>query len=357
MTPSLPTSPLPRLQDLPPAWARFCLGIERFLLQDAWVDIRGRNLLLACSAGSDSLALLLVMHSLASRLKTRLHVAHLDHGLRPESAPEAQYLGKVCEKLEITSTIGRANVGLFARKIGLGIEEAGRTLRYRFVLGLRKKIGADLVLTAHHADDLAEDVLMRLIRGAGWPGLSGMPAWDPVRRLARPLLHTPKNTLQDFLRALGLAWREDAGNADQDFLRNRIRLKVMPELQRENPHIHRGIAQVQSLGMLDHDYFATLLSPLTAKAQAQGHFLDRTDLDGLHPALRLRLFKAMLDLLGPGQVLYGSLRRLDAAWQEKRTGATIQFPSGKQASITKAGIRLEKTCRLAKPLSRQKPHP
>ncbi len=333
-SPSLPA----RLQDLPPVWARFCLSIERFILQTVGA-INDRHIVLACSAGSDSLALLLVMNFLAPRLKTRLTAAHLDHCLRPESQNEAVALAGICQTLEIPLITGRSRVDLLSRKTGRGIEEAGRTLRYRFLLGLRRKIKADLVMTAHHADDLAEDVLMRLLRGTGWPGLAGMPAWDPDRRLARPLLYIPKKLAQEFLHAQNLGWHEDASNTDQTFLRNRIRHVTLPDIKRVFPGMHRAITQVHTLGALDQEYFTTLLAPLVAKSMAHGHCLDRSDLNKLHPALRLRLFKALLDDLGPGQVRHDALFRLEQAWREKRTGARIQFPGGKTGTITPQGVR------------------
>lgn len=330
--PPLPT----RLQDLPPAWARFCLRVERFILRNIG-DIQGRHVLLACSAGSDSLALLLVMQALASRLNIKLSAAHLDHGLRCESRDEAKALADLCEARRIPLIAGRSDVGLFARKTGLGIEEAGRKLRYRFLLGMREKINADLVMTAHHADDLAEDVLMRLLRGAGWPGLAGMPAWDHKRQLARPLLYTPKPVLRSFVRALKLRWHEDPSNEDQRFLRNRIRHAIMPRVKREFPGMLRAVAQTHALAALDQDYFSILLASLVEAGKCG--LLEQGKLEDMHPALRLRLFKAVLDDIGPGQVRHDALLRLEQAWRENRRGALIQFPGGKTATITMRGIR------------------
>lgn len=328
----------PRLQDLQPAWARFCLGIERYLLLSA-KDLRNHHLLLACSAGSDSMALLLIMRILAPRHGLRLSAAHLDHGLRRESRNEALALAAYCSTLDVPLTTGRSNVALFARKTATGIEEAGRTLRYRFLFKLRKKLNADLVMTAHHADDLAEDVIMRLMRGSGWPGLAGMPSWAPERRLVRPLLHTPKQALQAFLRAFELTWHEDAGNEDQRFRRNRIRRTILPRIKREFPGMHRAVSQVHALAELDRDYFASSLAPLVLKAENNDHTLARKDLESLHPSLRLRLFKAVLDELGPGQVRHDALLRLERAWQNSRIHAEVQFSGGKTATITTRGVR------------------
>jgi tRNA(Ile)-lysidine synthase len=335
MPPALPS----RIQDLPPIWARFCLDIERFLLCDLALPLRQRQLLLACSAGSDSTALLLVLHCLAPRLGFTISVAHLDHGLRPESAQEAGHVAKLCRRLGIRITAGKSNVARYARITGTGLEEAGRTLRYRFLVGVRQRVNADLLLTAHHADDLAEDVLMRLIRGTGWPGLSGMRCWDPARCLLRPLLHTPKQDLQNFLNDINISWLEDASNTDLSNTRNRVRKELMPLLIRENPRFLTGIIRLHQQGESDSDLFASLITPLVPQVKQSARFVESSVLRTLHPGLRLRLYKAVIDDLGPGQALHDSLLRLDQAWKNRRIEATLQFPGGKSAMINPTGIR------------------
>ncbi|SMP64160.1 tRNA(Ile)-lysidine synthase [Desulfonatronum zhilinae] len=333
------SAPPTTIQDLPPIWARFCLGIERFLLHDLGLPFRQRRLLLACSAGSDSTALLLILHCLAPRLGITISVAHLDHGLRQESVQEASHVAELCRRLGVQATVGHSNVARYARMSGTGLEEAGRTLRYRFLFGVRRQLNADMLLTAHHADDLAEDVLMRLIRGTGWPGLAGMPCWDPTRLLLRPLLHTPKQDLRNFLSDIEVSWSEDASNADPNHARNRVRKDVMPLLIRENPRFLAGIIRLHRQGELDNDLFASLITPLVQQVEKSGHFLESTLLHTLHPGLRLRLYKAVIDDLGPGQALHDSLLRLDQAWKNRRKEATLQFPGGKSAMINSAGIR------------------
>lgn len=331
---ALPT----RIQDLPPAWAKFCLGFERFLLRDLALPLRDQSLLLACSAGSDSTALLLILRCLAPRLGVRVNVAHLDHRLRPESALEADHLGRLCQNLGVRFIAGASNVARYAQATGTGLEEAGRILRYRFLFGVRKRIGAGLLLTAHHADDLAEDVLMRLVRGTGWPALSGMSCWDPVRLLLRPLLHTPKQRLRNFLHDVDIEWMEDAGNADQDHFRNRIRSQVLPLLVRENPKFLSGIIRLHKQGEQDTALFHDLISPLVRQDEP-GDFLESSRLATLHPGLRLRLYKTVIDALGPGQVLHDALLRLDLAWRDGAIGARIQFPGGKHALVVTQGIQ------------------
>ena len=336
----MPSSALPNsIQALPPIWARFCLSIERFLLHDLALPLHHRRLLLACSAGSDSTALLLILHCLAPRLGLTINVAHLDHGMRPESAQEAGHVAELCRRLGVQATIGQSNVARYARMSGTGLEEAGRTLRYRFLFGVRQKLNADMLLTAHHADDLAEDVLMRLIRGTGWPGLAGMPCWDPRRLLLRPLLHVPKQKLRDFLSDIGMSWSEDTSNTDPNHTRNRVRKDMIPLMIRENPRFLEAITRLHRQGELDGDLFASQITPLVLRAEQCGRLLQSSLLRTLHPGLRVRLYKAVIDNLGPGQALHDSLLRLDQAWKNRRIEATLQFPGGKSATINSTGIR------------------
>ena len=344
------SAPPTTIQDLPPIWARFCLNIERFLLHDLALPLRHRHLLLACSAGSDSTALLLILRCLAPRLGLTINVAHLDHGLRPESAQEANQIAELCRRLGVRITVGRSNVARYARIAGTGLEEAGRTLRYRFLFGVRRQLNADMLLTAHHADDLAEDVLMRLIRGTGWPGLAGMPCWDPVRRLLRPLLHTSKQDLQNFLSDIGVSWSEDVSNSDPSHTRNRIRKEMMPLLIRENPQFLTAVTRLHRQGELDNDLFTSLTKPLVHQAEQSGRFLESSLLRTLHPGLRLRLYKAVIDTLGPGQALHDSLARLDRAWRSGAKNATIQFPGDKTALTTPSGIRFSSSSPFSSPM-------
>ena len=336
----MPASALPsRIQDLPPNWARFCLGIERFLLHDLSLPIRDSRFLLSCSAGSDSTALLMVLHCLAPRLGITIIVAHLDHGLRPESAAEARQLADLCARLGRSILTGHGNVAKYAQRRGIGLEEAGRDLRYRFLFAMHRRVDADYLVTAHHADDLAEDLLMRLIRGVGWPALSGMPCWDPGRRLLRPLLHTPKQTLRDFLRDIGLTWAEDPSNVRLEHTRNRVRLELLPLLVRENPRFLSSVIRLHQQGSQDADFFDSQIASLLERTAGQSRVLDSSLLASLHPSLRLRLYKAVIEELGPGQVLHDSVLRLDRAWQHGTRRATLQFPGGKTALVTPEGVR------------------
>ncbi|WP_457571228.1 tRNA lysidine(34) synthetase TilS [Desulfovulcanus sp.] len=327
-----------RLQDLPPKWAHFCLNIQNFIQYKLNIDLYKKTLLVAFSAGPDSMALLRVMHFLSSRLKYKLIAAHLNHGLRVEAGDEEQVAQKACQKLGIPIYIGRTSVGLYAGKTGLGIEEAGRKIRYRFLQGLARKLEADFILTAHQLDDLAEDVLMRLLRGAGWPGLSGMKAFDQESKILRPLLLTPKTKLLHFLKDLGQEYVQDKSNWDMAFLRNRVRLKIIPLFMQENKNFFQTIARLWEMGRIDQDFWQEQLEGVKVETKGREIIVSTAELYGMHKALRYRLYKKILEQLGPGQVLGENLFQVDLAFENRRIGKRFQFPGHKIVQIRSQGI-------------------
>ncbi len=326
----------PNLKDLPPRWARLCLEIERFVAHDLQTDIRGKNLLIAYSTGIDSTALLHILHRLAPRLNLRLAAANLNHMLRPQAAREQKIAHASCARLQIPFFGESADVTTFAKDNRTGIEEGARILRYTFLEKIRLRTGAQYIVTAHHANDLAEDVLMRLIRGAGWPGISGMQGVDHKRKIIRPLLATPKKILQKFLEDLHLSWEEDLSNDDPEFLRNRVRKNILPLFLKENPGFLASVNQLWQMGRTDQAYWENRIREYVPTDQTT---LLPAALGTLDRALRHRIIKHTLETMGPGQALAASIFKLDELWQKKATGKTIQFPGDKVATITREGIR------------------
>ena len=190
--------------------------------------------LVACSAGSDSLALLYLLKEQGRRLE----VAYLDHGERPEPA---EYLGKLCLEWGLPFHQRRLNVAGWARRYGLSWEAAGRELRYHWLHRLARRRAA-LLVTAHTQDDQAETLLLRLITGTTLTGLTGIQARLPG--LARPVLGWTRTELQEQLLQRGVAWIEDPYNYDPRFPRVRIRSEVLPLLTQINAGSTRHLAQI-----------------------------------------------------------------------------------------------------------------
>ena len=180
----------------------------------------GEQVVCAISGGADSVALLFALYLLAPQMGFTLSAAHFNHGLRgAESDEDAAFVAALCDRLDIPLHMGQGSV-VTGKK---GLEAAARDARYAFLESLPGKIA-----TAHTADDNAETVLMHLIRGTGLKGLGGI---SPVRgNVIRPMLTVTRQEVIAFLQEYNLSWRDDSSNAGDDFLRNRLRHRVMPLL-------------------------------------------------------------------------------------------------------------------------------
>lgn len=319
------------LQDILPKWAHFCLFIEKFITKELGVSLKGKRLLVGVSGGVDSVALLMVLHYLSVRNDFKITAVHLDHQLRPESCDDGRWVASLCESIGIECVVESRSISDIADKVGIGLEEAGRNERYALFQSLKASKMHDFIFLAHHLDDLSEDVLMRLMRGTGWPGLSGMTGFDDTRSLVRPFLTTPKSTLKAFVKYLTIEWREDASNSDPTWMRNRIRNEVMPLFLKENPSFRESIARLWKIGRIEREYWDELSGqPLEE--------LSNTLLSASHKAVRLRLYKTCLDDMGQGQALAHTLFKLDEAWLDRHLGAAFQFPGDKVATITSSGV-------------------
>lgn len=207
-------------------------------LRAAWPveDWQAEGVLVAVSGGADSLALLRGLVSLAEGTPAEIRVAHLNHGLRgAEGDADADFVQGVCDELSLPAVVADADVRGEVRG-GEGIEAAARRVRYRFLRDEAERRGLRYVPVGHTADDQAETVLHRLLRGTGVRGLAGMPrvrTLSPAVSLIRPLLGCRRSELRAYLRAIGQPWREDRSNEDPRYTRNRLRQRVIPLLEEE----------------------------------------------------------------------------------------------------------------------------
>ena len=187
----------------------------------------GETVICAVSGGADSMALLFAMLLLKEKLEIRVEAAHFNHHLRgEESDGDEAFVRRICQAWQVPLTVGGEQV-VPGKK---GLEAAAREARYSFFRTLSGKIA-----TAHTADDNAETVLLHLVRGTG---LKGLGAIAPVSgRVIRPMLDVTRQEVLAFLAAYHINYREDSSNAGDDFLRNRLRHRVMPLLKAENPRL------------------------------------------------------------------------------------------------------------------------
>lgn len=209
------------------------------------LGVRGCAVAVAVSGGADSTALLAILAELRNPLQLTVTAAHLDHALRPESALDAAWVAELCQRLQVPLTSRRRAPPLR----GQGVSEAtARDWRRAFLVEAATSVQARIVATAHTADDQAETVLHRLLRGSGPRGLGGIAPIAPLTdtmRLVRPLLGISRSEIEAWLRARNQAWRTDDSNADLRFTRNRIRQQLLPLLQREfNPQATTALVRL-----------------------------------------------------------------------------------------------------------------
>ncbi len=208
-------------------YARIAAVIDR-LVPEATAAPRPVGLLVALSGGPDSVALLLLAKAWAASTGARLQAFHLNHRLRgPDADADEDFCSQLCERLDIQLHLRREDPRPLAQQRGMGVEEAGRVLRYRLLTDLLDTAaGLDCAATGHHLDDQVETVVMRMFRGTGLDGLRGIA---PVSgRLIRPLLEVSRQEIIAFLEAEGQPYRLDATNTAGEATRSRVRRELLP---------------------------------------------------------------------------------------------------------------------------------
>lgn len=260
----------------------------------------------AVSGGSDSVALALLLRDLAARTELVFAgLAHLHHHVRGADADaDAAFCRALADRLGVPAVIGDADVPGDAMTHQVSIEVAGRHARQRFFGEAIASVKADCIAVAHTRDDQAETVILRLARGAG---SSGLAAIAPRRdHLVRPLLDTTRSELQDFLRALNEAWREDSTNLDRDIPRNRIRHDVMPQLRAINAQADAALARAAEILRGDEEFLerlanAAFLRCVQADGEQETVTLDVAEFAKLPVALARRVARYALETANPSR--------------------------------------------------------
>lgn len=205
-----------------------------------------RKVIAAVSGGPDSVAMLLVLLELRERFGFEVVVVHFDHQLRPNSRRDLDWVRELSARLAVPFFSGEGDVALAAVEQGTGIEDAARRMRYGFLGFVAEKERADAIATGHTADDQAETVLMRIIRGSGVRGIRGMlPVSDVpgggAQRLVRPLLELRRADTMVICQAADIAPLHDPSNDDPRYTRNHIRHETLAALRAVNPDVHDAL--------------------------------------------------------------------------------------------------------------------
>jgi len=257
------------------------------------------KLVVAVSGGPDSATLLHLLFKLTPKYNLRLWVAHLNHGLRGrEAEAEAEWVKKFAFKLGIPVISDTFNVAGLAKEKRLSLEEAARRARYNFLEEVANQLGASKIALAHTASDQAETLLMRLMRGSGLDGLSAIP---PVRdKIIRPLIEVFRGEIEDYCRENNLQPCLDSSNRETSFLRNRVRLNLIPYLSREyGDQVEKVLYQTTNLLKQDSEYLKKetdrVFKSVLEEETSQELVLHEEKLSCLHPALQRRVIRKAIE--------------------------------------------------------------
>lgn len=323
----------------------------------------GDRVLVAVSGGPDSVALLHLLYELKDEFDLHLEVAHLQHGIRGEEAKEdAELVAAMAEKLKLPFHLKEIDLPRMKSDAGKGnLEALARAERYRFFAEVVKDRGLSKVATAHTQDDQAETVMMWFLRGAGKKGSGGMSPLQQLRpangspdalTVIRPLLETSKSEILAYLTEKGLGYRIDRSNQDSKFLRNWIRLELMPKI---HEHVDDGLSSrlgQQAQVFRDEDLFLEEVARKRHDRIHDGTGLSRTALLGEPKALQRRVLRLWLEqrrghLRGIDFVHIEALLRLI---EQGPAQGRLSIPGGWELVREYEKLRLERRSRGLKPV-------
>lgn len=323
------------------------------------LDASGDAVVIAVSGGADSVALLLSVAELVEtgRADLKITVAHLNHGLRgKDGAEDARWVKALAEELGFDFEIGRAQVARRALAAKDNLEQAARRSRYEFLKRAARKVGARIIFTAHTMDDQAETVLMRLMRGSGAEGLSGMEKVSALDGADGPLLVRPlvgwagRADTEKYCRERGVEFRVDEMNADETFTRVRVRLQLLPLMKKFNPRVVETISRTASL--LAEDASALNASAAQVLKEASLDVEGSSELPALNVkvlseapvALRRRVLRQWI-AEGRGHLRrleMVHLRAVEGLLEGERGGRMVVLPGGVKILRRKQRLELHK---------------
>jgi len=334
----------------------------------------GSSVLAAVSGGADSVCLLDLLRLAQPRLKLKLAAFHLNHGLRDTAARDEGFVRTLCRDWRVELVVERADVSAYAKRHGLGIEEAGRGLRYQHMERAARKLRCGVIALGHTANDNLETMLLNLVRGAGPRGLSGIavrrtaesrhkdssrlaqvkgqranvkgqnpgagPGHEVGVTFVRPLLDVERGQIERHLRARGIEWVEDESNADPKYRRNLLRHEVVPVLLRLNPNAVTNSRRAARLLAEEGEFLDGLAEAAARDAVALGKGRVRIDIlkfKTYNNILKRRVLKLVLPELD-SQSVEGVLE-----FCNRDTGGRLTLTRGVRAHRHQGAIEFERS--------------
>ncbi len=272
----------------------FVKAIERYSLLK-----RKDKIMLGVSGGPDSLALFYNFLNIKKDYKLKIACVHFNHGLRAESDSEEEFIKNLCKKEKIDFISERKDVSKFFK--GDSLEQTSRDLRFDFFLKCGRQKRIKKIALAHHKDDLAETVLMRIIRGTGLKGMRGFLPKSNFRNLTiiRPFIGLGKRQILNWLKKKNISFCLDKSNQEKNFLRNKIRIDLLPQLKKTNESVVDRLSDLAVTAGLDYDFIYNFsygeFKRLKQKESGWGFCLDLEGLKKLHPAIFNNVLRAAIE--------------------------------------------------------------
>jgi tRNA(Ile)-lysidine synthase len=304
---------------------------------------RGDRVLVAFSGGPDSSALLDVLGRLSKESGFEVSAAHLNHMLRGVDADrDMEFARNAAKKMEVPFIAGREDVGALKRAFGISTEEAARLARRNFLEHAAVRVGANLVALGHTSDDRIETVLMRMIRGTGYGGLRGITYMTGNR--IRPLLDCSHGEIIAYLEGRGMGYVTDASNSDAAITRNRIRLELIPLLERGyNAGVRESLLRLARSAEEDDAFIESALRrKRVVVKKGNAAFMHRLKYLALDPALRFRALRHAYEMVtGSGYGLYSyHFDLVERLMKSKAPNRSIPLPIGSRLERSYDEVRL-----------------
>ncbi|MGB3861090.1 MAG: tRNA lysidine(34) synthetase TilS [Candidatus Aminicenantaceae bacterium] len=302
--------------------------LDKFLdaIHDFDLLQKGDKVCVAYSGGRDSTALLSLFLEIQRDWDISLYLGHFNHGIRASSVDDESFVRTIASSQKIPLFVESSDVPSYAKQNKLNLEEAGRLLRYEFLGRIAKTVGGAKIATGHTMSDQAETFFLRLLRGSGLRGLAGIyPVIDG--RVIRPLLRIEREEIEDYLEKKGLEYRIDESNFDSSFLRNRIRIDLIPYLKENfDPKIVPRLGKLTSLLMEEETFLDSLSAAKARDVLLEGEnrvALDIRKLQSLPLAIQRRVVRHFI------HTLRGDLRRISFEDVEQ----ILKLNEGKEFSL------------------------
>jgi tRNA(Ile)-lysidine synthase len=274
--------------------------IKRIISQEALV-VEGDRVLVGCSGGVDSVALLFVLREISHDFHFELGIAHVNHLLRgEESERDEDFVKGLADRFSIHYYAKKVDVKDEARKTGKSLQHAGRDIRYRFFYEIANQLHFNKIAIAHNLDDQVETFLLRVIKGTGIRGLSSIPV--KRGRIIRPFLTIYRSEIEEYVKTRTVPFVEDSSNAKSVYERNYVRQEILPAMERLNPTVKDKIFALLHDLTLVNEFFDGKAQDFLAKVKCTKEsdiVVSTHSLKGLHREVRYRVFLNLLREVDP----------------------------------------------------------